>query len=160
MERKEQGREEDRAITRRGLLKWGTRAGFFLSALEMWRILRAYFSPAPAKPEAPFLLLGKWDDLQKIDLLQKGGIYLIRDAGGFYALRGECTHLGCRVHWTPSRNRFECPCHGSLYDRKGGVLSGPTQKPLIRVFLKRNPAGEVIADLTKKAPPGFRLQKG
>jgi len=42
---------------------------------------------------------------------------------------GLCTHLGC----VPGRKKkgWVCPCHGSVYDNSGRVLSGPAPKNLI-----------------------------
>jgi len=42
---------------------------------------------------------------------------------------GLCTHLGC----VPSRKDkgWFCPCHGSVYDNSGRILSGPAPKNLI-----------------------------
>lgn len=39
-----------------------------------------------------------------------------------------CTHLGCRVAATETG--FTCPCHGSRFDERGGVLTGPAPRPL------------------------------
>jgi len=156
------GNEEAKntGITRRGILRWGTWTGAFLSVLGIFRMLQAYLSLMPTEGKARSWVLGEWKDLQNVDVLKKDGIYLIRDARGLYALRGECTHLGCRVRWVPRQKRFECPCHGSRYDRRGRILAGPAQKPLIRVYLRLNPKGEVIADLSRRVPAGFRLQAG
>jgi Rieske Fe-S protein len=41
-----------------------------------------------------------------------------------------CTHLGCPVAWVPGDNRFECPCHGSQFNRDRSVYRGPAQQPL------------------------------
>jgi len=46
-----------------------------------------------------------------------------------YALRAECTHLGCLVADDPMGG-YACPCHGSKYSRDGTVLRGPAPKPL------------------------------
>lgn len=42
---------------------------------------------------------------------------------------GLCTHLGC----VPLRKEkgWVCPCHGSVYDNSGRILSGPAPKNLI-----------------------------
>jgi cytochrome b6-f complex iron-sulfur subunit len=48
----------------------------------------------------------------------------------YYALSSTCTHRGCTVEEKGSR--FVCPCHGSTYDRSGGVLKGPAEQPLRR----------------------------
>jgi Rieske Fe-S protein len=41
-----------------------------------------------------------------------------------------CTHLGCPVSWVASDNRFECPCHGSQFNRNLTVYHGPADQPL------------------------------
>jgi cytochrome b6-f complex iron-sulfur subunit len=48
----------------------------------------------------------------------------------YYTLSAICTHRGCTVE--EKGNRFVCPCHGSTYDRTGGVLKGPAEQPLRR----------------------------
>lgn len=41
-----------------------------------------------------------------------------------------CTHLGCRLKYNGKEGAYECPCHGSRYDRQGNVLDSPTVKKL------------------------------
>jgi Rieske Fe-S protein len=41
-----------------------------------------------------------------------------------------CTHLGCPVAWIGADNRFECPCHGSQFNRDLSVYHGPAENPL------------------------------
>ena len=47
------------------------------------------------------------------------------------AFNPQCPHLGCTVPWKPDdptmdqladKGRFNCPCHGSLYDRYGNIM--------------------------------------
>jgi nitrite reductase/ring-hydroxylating ferredoxin subunit len=47
------------------------------------------------------------------------------DAGDFLALSSVCPHLGCRVHWEASNDRFFCPCHNGAFDRSGRPTAGP-----------------------------------
>jgi Rieske Fe-S protein len=47
-------------------------------------------------------------------------------------LEQTCTHLGCPVAWTPASNTFNCPCHGSVFDKKGERTEGPAPKPLYK----------------------------
>ena len=51
---------------------------------------------------------------------------------GIVALYQRCTHLGCRVPWCESSQWFECPCHGSKYNRVGEKRDGPTPRGLDR----------------------------
>lgn len=68
-----------------------------------------------------------------------GDMFVIRVPEGVLALSDRCTHLGCHVAWRAdaasgdglgARGRFDCPCHGAIYDRYGRVLSGPAPRPL------------------------------
>ncbi len=55
-------------------------------------------------------------------------VAVIREEKGYYAIGLACTHLGCTVTVTP--DRLVCPCHGSVFDRRGNVLKGPADRPL------------------------------
>ncbi len=66
-------------------------------------------------------------------------LYLSRVESGFLALYRKCTHLGCVVPWREddpteddlaTMGRFNCPCHGSIFDRYGVVRGGPAPRPL------------------------------
>jgi len=54
---------------------------------------------------------------------------------GFVALYQRCVHLGCRVPWCQSSQWFECPCHGSKYNRVGEKQGGPAPRGLDRFVL-------------------------
>ena len=47
-----------------------------------------------------------------------------------YAIRAECTHLGCLVQPDLSDGGFACPCHGSKYAADGTVTRGPAPTSL------------------------------
>ncbi len=36
-----------------------------------------------------------------------------------------CTHMGCFVRWNPAETSWDCPCHGSRFDRDGIIIHGP-----------------------------------
>ncbi len=61
-------------------------------------------------------------------------LVLLRDGSGLYALSLVCTHLGCTV--TVSAQGLACPCHGSLFDRRGRVLKGPADRSLKRLHVE------------------------
>lgn len=38
-----------------------------------------------------------------------------------------CPHMGCRLDWNPDEESYDCPCHGSRFDREGRLVDGPAQ---------------------------------
>ena len=57
-------------------------------------------------------------------------------AGGLMALYQKCVHLGCRVPFCQVSQWFECPCHGSKYNRVGEWKDGPAPRGLDRFPVK------------------------
>jgi len=51
---------------------------------------------------------------------------------GLIALHQKCPHLGCRVPTCASSQWFECPCHGSQYNRVGEKKGGPAPRGMDR----------------------------
>ena len=39
-----------------------------------------------------------------------------------------CKHLGCALNYNSIDQTYECPCHGSKYDKDGNIIETPTQK--------------------------------
>ena len=54
---------------------------------------------------------------------------------GLVGLYQKCVHLGCKVPWCQSSQWFECPCHGSKYNRVGEKRGGPAPRGLDRFAL-------------------------
>ncbi|MCL2586631.1 MAG: FAD-dependent oxidoreductase [Firmicutes bacterium] len=36
-----------------------------------------------------------------------------------------CSHMGCRMKWNRDTKTWDCPCHGSRFDKKGQLINGP-----------------------------------
>ena len=36
-----------------------------------------------------------------------------------------CPHLGCALRWNKAEHSWDCPCHGSRFDKNGKVLNNP-----------------------------------
>jgi cytochrome b6-f complex iron-sulfur subunit len=51
---------------------------------------------------------------------------------GLIALYQKCPHLGCRVPECGSSQWFECPCHGSQFNRVGEKKGGPAPRGMDR----------------------------
>src|SRR5690606_9222384 len=61
--------------------------------------------------------------------LAKHAVY--RDAKGLLHRRSAvCPHLGCIVAWNEAEKTWDCPCHGSRFDRLGKVINGPANDDL------------------------------
>lgn len=74
-----------------------------------------------------------------------GRFWLTNTPDGLMALSMVCTHLGCLFAWVDANGRFECPCHGSKFERTGQYIEGPAPRNLDRFPLTVNtPGGPVI----------------
>lgn len=57
---------------------------------------------------------------------EKVGVYK-DEAGELHPVDLRCPHLGCQLEWNPDECSWDCPCHGSRFDRYGHLISGPAQ---------------------------------
>ena len=58
------------------------------------------------------------------------------DNGNLHAVNPVCTHMKCNVAWNMSEKTWDCPCHGSRFDWKGKVLTGPADRDLQVIQLR------------------------
>jgi cytochrome b6-f complex iron-sulfur subunit len=67
------------------------------------------------------------------------------------ALYQRCPHLGCKPNFCLSNYWFECPCHGSRYDRLGQKVLGlgPAPRSLDRFASTVSTAGVLTVDTSK-----------
>ena len=70
---------------------------------------------------------------------------------GLVALYQKCPHLGCRVPSCPSSGWFECPCHGSQYNRVGEKKGGPAPRGMDRFPFTVAGNGDVTIDTSASA---------
>lgn len=81
--------------------------------------------------------------------VQKGRFYISRlEDSSFLALWHRCTHLGCTVPWREDKGIFHCPCHNSVFNTRGEVLSGPAPRPL-DLFPIEIVNGEILVDTSR-----------
>lgn len=79
-----------------------------------------------------------------------GRLYVVNARGQLFALSQRCPHLGCRVPFCESSGRFECPCHGSVFDIAGEWVSGPSPRGMDRFHLELDGHAVIVdtGDLT------------
>lgn len=45
------------------------------------------------------------------------------DSGKVTKLSAVCTHMGCIVDWNGKEKTWDCPCHGSRFNKEGKLLT-------------------------------------
>lgn len=80
-----------------------------------------------------------------------GALQGIHEAG-FTALWQTCPHLGCRVPECKTSQWFECPCHGSQYNRNGEKKGGPAPRGMDRFPGTVSPSGQLVINTGQIIP--------
>jgi len=82
--------------------------------------------------------------------------HLTKNGDEVVALWWRCPHLGCRVPWCESAGEFECPCHGSRFNRIGEYRAGPAPRGMSRFDVEVVDNTVVIdtGSITGGPPPG------
>ena len=86
-------------------------------------------------------------DVEPIPELYQGFV-----AEGLMALYQKCVHLGCRVPFCEVSQWFECPCHGSKYNRAGEWTDGPAPRGMDRFPISVQ-NGRVVVDTSVAGQP-------
>ncbi len=112
-----------------GFAKWGMTSSMISAEAITNQILNRpnemmeIFSPGREVSTSAILSMMKDGAHTVMDFSQ----YIIPDTG-----KKTCTHMGCPLSWNPEEETYECPCHGSRFDKDGKLLNGPAQKDLAR----------------------------
>jgi cytochrome b6-f complex iron-sulfur subunit len=83
----------------------------------------------------------------------KSGLYKGFADDGLMAIYQKCAHLGCRVPFCESSKWFECPCHGSRYNKAGEYKFGPAPTGLSRFPITVDSGNVVVDTAAPGAPP-------
>jgi len=154
---------EGEGVSRRSFMKWSLPVGWVafsaacassLVATARFLFPNVLFEP-PQSFKAGFP--GEYN-VGEVDVRWKDayGVWIVRNAEGFYALNAVCTHLGCSPNWLPAENKFKCPCHGSGFYMTGVNFEGPAPRPLERARIVLADDGQILVDKSVK----FQAEKG
>jgi len=89
----------------------------------------------------------------------EGRLYVVNAKGDLLALSQKCPHLGCQVPFCESSGRFECPCHGSIFDLGGEYITGPSPRGMDRYPLEVKGDTVVVDTGTLEAGPDRGAKK-
>lgn len=110
-----------------GFGKWG-----MTTAMVSARILTALISGQEC-PEADIFSPRRHFTAQAAKELAVHGAYTVKGLAKHLLPSGNeriipnCPHMGCRLEWNADEESYDCPCHGSRFDREGHLLDGPAQ---------------------------------
>lgn len=90
--------------------------------------------------------LVKGDELVSTD----SGEYVGDEATGLMALSQICPHMLCALSFNTERNQFVCPCHGSVFDRTGVCLKGPSNRNMDQYEVSVDAAGIVSVEVARR----------
>src|SRR5262245_37622444 len=155
---------EELGVTRRQFFNRGVLTGLGLGVAGFGAAALAFLWPSQAGGSGTKVTVGSVDDVQasidkkepfynasaKVyiqpypkDALPKAKKVYGNEPGvlagmtqGFVALYQKCPHLGCRVPWCQTSQWFECPCHGSKYNRVGEKKGGPAPRGMDRFSME------------------------
>lgn len=108
--------------------------------------------------ESKVFKIGKPDEFPvgTVKKLDDKNVYIFTDNEGIYAISSICTHLGCIVANTEWG--FQCPCHGSKYNKDGKVIGGPAPRALPWLEVSKHVDGNLIVDAAREVNIGTKFK--
>ena len=110
-----------------GFGKWG-----ITTAMVSARILTALIDGRDC-PEVDIFSPGRRFTAQAAKELAVHGAHTVKGLmkhllpAGDREIGPNCPHMGCRLEWNPEEGTYDCPCHGSRFDKEGHLIDGPAQ---------------------------------
>ena len=81
------------------------------------------------------MILGKKNEYQDVFSPQRSIIKKQFFINGFEATKNlltpstkRCSHLGCALKYNKQENSWDCPCHGSRFEKNGDLINNPAMK--------------------------------
>jgi Rieske Fe-S protein len=80
--------------------------------------------------------------------------FVVRDAGGLFAVSAICTHSGCTN--VVSGGQFYCPCHGATFSFDGSNPTSPAHSALKHYAMCVDASGAVTVNASMSVPSATR----
>ena len=80
---------------------------------------------------------------------------IFKEGKGIYSVSLVCTHQQCMVRM--NEDRFECACHGAMFDLEGVVTRGPAVENLYRYEIRIDSDGYVEVNPAVRVSSDWRL---
>lgn len=88
-------------------------------------------------PKKVIITASKTDGWNRFDNTVLGAAWIIKHSDeNIVAMSTICPHLGCGIDWDGNKRLFICPCHVSVFDINGQVVSGPAPRPMDKLAIK------------------------
>lgn len=157
--RKEETPEAGTSDGRRRFLKIIGQLSFFAAFGGIFISTMRFMLPNVLYEPPTVFTIGSTDDFppDSATFLEESRMFIFRRPEGLFAISSVCTHLGCNVRWEQENDGFECPCHGSSFDKNGENTSGPAPKPLKWLKLTLEGEKKLVVDTRAKVDKNFRL---
>jgi cytochrome b6-f complex iron-sulfur subunit len=141
-------------ISRRDFLGLASLGAVILSSVTALAGILRFTKPSVYYEESQKFKIGKPENFPAglVKNLEDRKVFIFSDTDGLHAISKICTHLGCIVALTDSG--FQCPCHGSKYNRQGKVVAGPAPRPLPWLEISQTVDGTLVVDAAKEIKAG------
>lgn len=145
--------------TRRRFLEMLGKLSFFAAFGGIFMSTMRFMLPNVLYEPPTSFAIGTPDDYppDSTTFLENSRLFVFRRPEGLFAISSICTHLGCNVRWEGENDGFECPCHGSSFDKNGKNTSGPAPKPLRWLRLTLDSDRKLVVDTRIEVDKDFRL---
>ncbi len=143
-------------VSRRDFLSLASWGAAIASSLALLAGIFRMFKPDVHYEESQKFKIGKPENfpMGTVRKLDDKKVFIFSDDQGLYAVSAICTHLGCIVYTTEWG--FQCPCHGSKYDKDGKVIGGPAPTNLSWYEISQSVDGSLVVNASKEVPKGTK----
>jgi menaquinol-cytochrome c reductase iron-sulfur subunit len=149
-----ENKNDDLSVTRRKFMKLASGSIVIVSSVLLGiPFLGSIINPGLRKITSSFSKVGDLKNIQNeqpvnipfltsskdayLDETEMHNVWIVKNSNeNITVFSPICPHLGCAYNWNSSDHHFECPCHGSVFDINGKLLSGPAPRNLDTLPIK------------------------